>query len=818
MRKPSSALAYLLTPLAIVAQQPQPTTPLHHLVEVRVSGPGQLRALQALDLDLAGCQPPLLQQRRVEVIATDDDITTLLRAGFPFTVVQRDLEAHYAAQAARFPTQPEATNPPLGQGGLGGHWTWAQMVSILDDLNTANPAICAAKVSIGSTIEGRPLWMVKISDNVGTDEGEPEVYYDAMHHAREPLSMEATVVFMEWLVTNYGTDPLATFLVDERELFFVPCVNPDGYEYNRQINPGGGGMWRKNRRVNGDGTFGVDLNRNYATGWSAPNGGNSTATNSDTYRGAAPFSEPETQAIEAFVASRNFVSSFSTHTYTDVLLRPWGYQSGSPANAAEYDSLGAYYTVENGLDHGQVSDLLYIAAGGSVDHHHVVHGHYSWTAELGRSNEGGFWPAGQTIVDIAMRHQPMFRKVAATAGTLFDVLTVTVAEGPGGNGNGRVEVGENGTLAVAIKNQGIGTGSASLALSAVSAGVAIQVGGDAVGPLARFATGSSNAVLAFAIPSGYSAPTARLRLLVTGDGLTSERLIDLQLVAPRTLVADDFEQDRGFTRGTGTATTGLWERNTTAQTTNGGTVIQPGSQTTPGGSRCWVTDGRAGTGAGTYDVDGGFTDLLSPVIDLRHASGAAATFDLWYAESVGNDAMEIAVSRDGGGSWSTALSRSTSTGAWLRTTVELGTPLTDRMRLRFRAQDLNASLVECLIDGFRLEAVAADGAITALASGAQGSSLRLGIVGPPNSVAFALLAPAVTGGVTFPGIGGTLFVDAASAGVVGALLADAQGQAGADVAIPVNPVLSGVVFHAQAATLTATAAAFGPNVVAVTLQ
>ena len=76
---------------------------------------------------------------------------------------------------------------------------------------------------------------------------EPEAFYDALHHAREPLSMETTILFMEELLTGYGKDPEATFIVNERELYFVPCVNPDGYEYNRRIRPGGGGLWRKKR-------------------------------------------------------------------------------------------------------------------------------------------------------------------------------------------------------------------------------------------------------------------------------------------------------------------------------------------------------------------------------------------------------------------------------------------------------------------------------------------------------------------------------------------------------------------------------------------
>ena len=140
--------------------------------------------------------------------------------------------------------------------------------------------------------------------------------------------METTIAFMDNLLSRYGTDPEATFIIDNRELYFVPIVNPDGYEYNRRTNPGGGGMWRKNRRNHGGGSFGVDLNRNYATGFGGS--GSSGNRSSDIYRGTSPFSEPETAVLEAFASSRSFVTVFSSHSYTDVLLRPFGYKTSQP--------------------------------------------------------------------------------------------------------------------------------------------------------------------------------------------------------------------------------------------------------------------------------------------------------------------------------------------------------------------------------------------------------------------------------------------------------------------------------------------------------
>src|SRR5690606_2209606 len=114
-----------------------------------------------------------------------------------------------------------------------------------------------------------------ISDQPDVDQDEPEVLYDALHHAREPASLSQLIFYMWYLLENYGTNDEVTYLVDSTEMYFVPCVNPDGYVYNWNNHPTGGGMWRKNRRVNGNGTFGVDLNRNYGHEWGYNNTGSS---------------------------------------------------------------------------------------------------------------------------------------------------------------------------------------------------------------------------------------------------------------------------------------------------------------------------------------------------------------------------------------------------------------------------------------------------------------------------------------------------------------------------------------------------------------
>ena len=443
----TSALTLMALAGWLLALSPgaQATTPhAHDLVRVFVSTAADMAKLEALDLDLAACSSHTQGPRHVDVIADEDDIEVLRDSQLPFRIEIRDLEAHHAGELAKAGPFPNDLTPPIGRGAMGGHYTLAQMVAILDELAARFPAIAARRVSIGKSVEGRDIWMVKISDNVAVDEDEPEVLFNALHHAREPVSMEATMRFMQDLVEGYGEDPEATFIVNERELYFVPCVNPDGYEHNLRTHPNGGGMWRKNRRDNQDGTYGVDLNRNYPVGWEAPHGGNSTRTGSSVYRGPAPMSEPEVQALVRFSATRSFVQVVNTHTYSDVLLRPWGHRRAEPANGGTYDVLGDIVTESTGIVHGRASAVLYTAAGIATDYQHHAHGSYAWTPELGRRSEGGFWPNPVNTMLIVRRHQPMYRAIALTSGSFLDIQAVDVGALPGGRTRVTVRVRNRG--------------------------------------------------------------------------------------------------------------------------------------------------------------------------------------------------------------------------------------------------------------------------------------------------------------------------------------------------------------------------------------
>ncbi|MBL4587161.1 MAG: immune inhibitor A, partial [Flavobacteriales bacterium] len=214
-------------------------------------------------------------------------------------------------------------------------------------------------------------------------------------------------------------------LVDNTEMYFIPMVNPDGYIYNQSTNPNGGGMWRKNRRANGGGIYGVDLNRNYSYEWGGS--GASSDPNSEVYKGTSPMSEAEVLAMEWFTQQHEFVVAINNHTYGDQLLFPWGYADNvqSPDHD-EYTAISAEMVAQNNYLNQQ-SALLYPAAGDSDDWGYgettTKPRIYSMTSEIG-GNSDGFWPSQNRIIPLGKENIYMNLTLARSAlnfGTLTDL-------------------------------------------------------------------------------------------------------------------------------------------------------------------------------------------------------------------------------------------------------------------------------------------------------------------------------------------------------------------------------------------------------------
>ena len=300
---------------------------------------------------------------------------------------------------------------------FGGFYTYNEMLNELDDMHSLYPEIISARSDIKDetfsssphiheTYEGRYLQWVKISDNPNVSEGEPQILYTALHHAREPASLQQLIYFMWYLLENYDSNDSIKQIIDNSELFFVPCVNPDGYIFNETIEPNGGGMWRKNTRD----SHGVDNNRNYS--YIDENGNevwNTSGTSSNpygsTYAGDGPFSESENRAIRYFVESNNFKIALNNHTYGNLLLYPYGYDYNQTTDDDDiFQFISSALVSENNYDN-IISADLYPAAGDSDDfmygmlnteNNQVREKIFAMTPEIGSS----FWPQASTIEDI----------------------------------------------------------------------------------------------------------------------------------------------------------------------------------------------------------------------------------------------------------------------------------------------------------------------------------------------------------------------------------------------------------------------------------
>lgn len=259
-------------------------------------------------LDIAGFK----RGEWFDLVTTGEGLSKLRSLGWRTEVILPDIE--------------EYTHQVKGE-----YHTYDQVVDSLEALAINHPDI-ASLDSLGYTYEGREILVLKLSDNVEVEEDEPELLFIGLHHAREWPALEIPLFFVDTLIRGYGSDSHITEIVNERQIWILPCLNPDGYYYCYDL----GHDWRKNRRPV-PGGIGIDLNRNYDGSCNGDPRGEwgtipcwSTTHDPDygVYVGTAPFSEAETQAVRDLVAAHNFVFTVSYHTYAECVMWPWGYSIG----------------------------------------------------------------------------------------------------------------------------------------------------------------------------------------------------------------------------------------------------------------------------------------------------------------------------------------------------------------------------------------------------------------------------------------------------------------------------------------------------------
>ncbi|MDO1502257.1 DUF5011 domain-containing protein [Winogradskyella maritima] len=329
-------------------------------------------------------------------------------------------------------------NPNPSPNSFGGCLTFDMVLQELDDMRSQYPNLISAKANASpsgqTTIEGRTVYYVRISDNPDIDEpNEPETLYQSLIHSRESATVMNQLFFMWYLLENYDSDPAVRALVNNQALYFIPVFNPDGFVHNQNIAPNGGGLQRKNRNIVGScGTvstsddYGVDLNRNSAYYWG--NGGASSDPCSQTYLGSAPFSENETQIMRDFFLLHDFELALNHHSFKNAMLHAYAGTTITNPRPDEYSKYNHDMTAYNRYAHGPSTSISALNSGNmndwmlggpaGVSANGTPTGTGSgkqtlaWTPENGSSAEAGatgsgFWPAPSNFVPIAKRAMRM---------------------------------------------------------------------------------------------------------------------------------------------------------------------------------------------------------------------------------------------------------------------------------------------------------------------------------------------------------------------------------------------------------------------------
>lgn len=389
----------------------------------------------------------------IELTINQEEIARIKNTGLDYTIEIQDLRSYYLNRKAPAFNEMQRSREILAAdnvdgfsfGSMGGFYTYDEVVEKLDSMRIQFPNLISVKQNLGFTEEGREIWAVKLSDNPDINESgsEAPIYFDALHHAREPEAMACLMYYMYWLMENYQTNSEAAYLLNNREIFFVPVANPDGYAYNEFTDPNGGGFWRKNRKPNGS-CFGVDLNRNYNYGWGL-NSGSSNSPCSETYRGTAAGSELETQAIKNFMAQIHPKIAFSTHSVAGRYLNPYGYND-TAARYEIYSEFASDFAAKNNYTYGTVIEMLaYYSSGTTRDYLHST-GTYCWTPEVGGED---FWPEQSLIIPVASENLYGMKYLSWVGGGYADFMNYKVL------GNGSVNRNDTLQLQITVKNRGL---------------------------------------------------------------------------------------------------------------------------------------------------------------------------------------------------------------------------------------------------------------------------------------------------------------------------------------------------------------------------
>ncbi|GII65970.1 carboxypeptidase T [Sphaerisporangium krabiense] len=380
-------------------------------------------------------QGPSTAQERTAVVGTGAAIDEVADTSVVVTASEAEVAAiknlGYTVKRLPRPLAPSLPRPQDFPPADSGYHNYAEMTAEINQLVSRYPNLLK-KTSYGTSYGGRDLIAVKVSDNVGVDENEPEVLFTHHQHAREHLTVEMALYLLNLFTSSYGTDSRITNLVDTREIWILPDLNPDGGEYD--IASGSYRSWRKNRQPNsGSSNVGTDLNRNWAYKWGCC-GGSSGSTSSETYRGPSAESATEVRAAANFVRGRvvggvqQIKAHIDWHTYSELVLWPYGYTYNDTApgltadDASAFATLGRNMASTNGYTPEQSSDL-YITDGSVNDWMWFTYKIFSYTFEMyPRSGSPGFYPPDEQIVPQTTRNKEAVLRFLEYADCVYRII------------------------------------------------------------------------------------------------------------------------------------------------------------------------------------------------------------------------------------------------------------------------------------------------------------------------------------------------------------------------------------------------------------
>ncbi|MEO0112066.1 MAG: M14 family metallopeptidase [candidate division WOR-3 bacterium] len=301
----------------------------------------------------------------IVIITNKEQLEKIKEKGFKIEITYHNIKDKFKEMTGVDPDNPQLLRD------FGYFFTYWEMIDTIQRLANNFPNLVRI-YDIGRSHQNRPLWCVKISDYPDSNENEPVVFFNAATHAREPMGVSILIYYMTYLLTNYdptNSDNLITWLINNREIYFVPVMNPDGYVYNSDSG-GTSANWRKNRRIIQSPYVGVDLNRNYGYKWAYDNIGSSPNPSNEAYRGPERFSEPETRVVRNFMLSKKIRAQIDYHTYGRYNMYPWGYDTFTPPDERTLREVVDSFRLYNNYSAsrtGQIAKVLYTANGSSVD-------------------------------------------------------------------------------------------------------------------------------------------------------------------------------------------------------------------------------------------------------------------------------------------------------------------------------------------------------------------------------------------------------------------------------------------------------------------